>query len=222
MSSSKSKRPPQYVAKVKKLQRAGLLGKVDFRKHATPAVKRALEKHRSFLIGKETAIQASSIGEARALRRKYNLKGRDKTILIPREKGERFNVTKQGEITSVRPNPANPKQRIKKTIGRRDIKNRTGNEKFYYTLPERQRGLGRIKRHTFASNDELLFYLNAYEINFDDIVDYIEIEELLPTSRKAKALDKKIAAERHAAYLRRKRRGKKRKAKKRRKPNIGR
>lgn len=210
-----------YASKIKKLQSAGLIGKVDTRKHASPATKRALEKYRSYLAGKESAVAASSIKEARALRRKYGLKGTGKTIVIPREKGEKFHVTKSGEITSVRPNPANPAERIKKTINKRGAK-RTGNEKAYYTLPERQRGLGRVKRHTFSSFDEMLYYLNAYEINFDDIEEYIEIEEVQPKSRRAKNLDKKIAEERHAAYLRRKRRGKKRKPKKRRKPKIGR
>jgi hypothetical protein len=221
MPSSKSSRPSQYKRDIKKLQDAGLIGKVDLRKHATPAVKRTLDRYRSFLLGKESAVQAHTIKEARQLRRKFGLKGSGKTIVIPREKGERFNVTSKGEITSTRPNPANPDEKIKKTIGKTGAK-RTGNEKAYYTLPERQRGLGRVKRHTFASFDEMLYYLNAYDISFDDIEDFIEIEEVLPTSRRAKTLDKKIAEERHAAYLRRKRRGKKRKPKKRRKPKIGR
>ena len=221
MADSKNSAKAQYKRKIEKLQKAGLIGKVDLRKHPSPSVQRTLERYKGFLAGKESAVHAATAKEARALRRKYNLKGSGNTIVIPREKGERFHVTKAGEITSTRANPANPDERIKKTIGARGAK-RTGNEKAYYTLPERKRGLGRVKRHTFASFDEMLFYLNAYEINFDDIEEFIEIEEVLPTSRRAKTLDKNIAEERHAAYERRKRRGKKRKPKKRRKPNIGR
>jgi hypothetical protein len=221
MPSSKSTRPAQYKRDIKKLQDAGLIGKVDFRKHATPAIKRTMERYRSFLIGKESAVQAHTIKEGRELRRKFGLKGSGKTVIIPREKGERFHVTREGDITSVRPNPANPDERIKKTIGRKFAK-RTGNERAYYTLPERQRGLGRVKRHTFSTFDEMLYYLNAYDISFEDIEEFIEIEEVQPTSKRAKTLNKKIAEERHAAYLRKKRRGKKRKPKKRRKPKIGR
>jgi len=219
-NSPKAQGKAAYKSNIEKLQNAGLIGKVDFRKKATPAIKRKIEKYRSFLAGKESAVQAHSQKEARELRRKFGLKGDGKTIIIPREKGERFHVNKEGEITSTRPNPAAPGTTIKKTIGQKYKPARTGNEKLYYTLPERQRGLGRVKRHTFSSFDEMLYYLNAYEINFDDVEEFIEIEEFLPTYRKAKSLDKKIASERAEYLARKKKRGKKRAAKKR-KPDIG-
>jgi len=210
-----------YKSKIKKLQDAGLLGHVDLRQKANPKAIRAFERYRSFLAGKDTAVKATDRKTARALRKKFGLKGSGKTIVIPKEKGERYSITAKGEITSVRPNPAEPGTKIKKTLGQK-YKVRTGNERAYYTLPERKRGLGRIQRRTFANFDELLYYLNAYDINFDDVEEYIEIEEVTRNSKRAKNLDKKIHSERTAAIARKKRRGKKRVAKKKRKPIIGR
>ena len=183
--SSTSKRSAQrlsvrqkrdYKSKIEKLQSAGLIGKVDLRKHATPATKRALEKYKGFLSGTESAVKAPDAKTARELRRKFGVKGTGKTIVIPREKGERFTITKSGELASTRPNPAQPRTKIKKVFGEKNIKPPGPNDRVYYTLPQRRRGGAHLRRVTFASFDEMLFFLNNYDINFEDVEDYIEIE----------------------------------------------
>ena len=207
-NSAKARRAQReiYKSKIVKLQKAGLIGDIDLRKKATPAIKRKLEKYAGFLIGKESVVKAKTAKDARELRRKFGLKGDGKSIVIPREKGERLKIDAKGQITSIRPNPANPKEKIKKTIGEKLGAVKRGEGNVYYTLPTRKRGLGTLKRKTFANFDELLFYLKAYDIDLTDVEDYIEIEEVSPVSERAKTLDATIKRDKQTYY---KRRGKK-------------
>ena len=199
----------QYIAKVKKLQNAGLIGKVDLRKNADKATLRTIEKYKGLLNHKEGIVRADSVKQATELRKKFGFTGKGKTVVIPREKGERFSITKKGEIKSVRPNPVEPTTRIRKTFGEKLKTPPAKGDKLYYTLPERKRGLGRVKRKTFSSFDEMLFYLNSYDIDFDDVEDYIEIEEVVGGGSRDTALKEKIAAERHQRYLAKKRKSRK-------------
>lgn len=205
----------EYRAKIKKLQDAGLIGKVDTRKHADKSTTKTLDKYRGFLAGKESAVAAPDLKTAREIRRKFGFKGKGKTVIIPRERGERFHISKKGELTSVRPNPVEKGTRIKKTFGEKITAPPTSDEKLYYTLPQRKRGGTSIRRATFASFDEMLFFLNAYDINFEDIEDYIEIEKVVKGSARDVDLKTRVAKEHRRASRRSKqRRGGKSKTKK--------
>jgi hypothetical protein len=203
---SKSRRSAQrqfYVRRVKKLQRAGLLGPVDTRKKAPRRVIAAFEKYRDVLSGRSQAVKAPDAKAARDIRKKFKLRGRGKTVVIPREKKERYTITKKAELRSQRPG-FKPGETIKKVIGRREQLAPLPGEKTYYTIPERTRGAGKLKRRTFSTFDELLYYLDKYDTNFEDIEEYLEVEHVSETSRKGKRIAKKIARERKAA-IRRKR-----------------
>lgn len=204
-------------ANIKKLQAAGLLGPVDLRKKLPDAVKNRISKYRDVLTGKAAVVKAPDLATARKLRKTLGLQGSGKTIVIPREKGETYRLKKStNEIVSTRKG-YNDGEVIHKTLGSRfPAKPAPGsNQRLYYTIPERQRGLGKLKRHTFASFDEMLFYLMKYEINFEDIEDRIEVEEITVGSRRDKVEQKKIHTEREAAVARYKRkRGAKKRAKK--------
>ena len=212
--SSKSPRAIQreiYRSNVKKLQRAGLLGPVDFRKKASPGIIRKLEKYKSVIVGKAATVKAPDQSTAARLRKTLGLKGSGKTIVIPKEKGERYDFQKStGEIVSRR-RGYNEGETIKKTLSKnfpaRPAEH--SNKRLYYTIPERTRGAGRLKRKTFSSFNEMLYYLSKYEVSFEDIEDRIEVEEITLDSRVDKTRQKKIHDEREKArkrYARKKRR----------------
>lgn len=169
--------------KIRKLQRAGLIGE-SVNPNAKPSkyTLSQLYKYRSVISGREAAIKVSSQSKARDLRNRIGAGGKGKVVIIPREKGERFRITEDDKIKSTRKAYG---QTIEKTIGDKFTPPRPG-ERIYYTLPTRKRGLGQLKRKTFASFNEMLFYLSAYEIDFDDIEDYIEIERFSDGSRRQK------------------------------------
>lgn len=205
-----------FKKNVEKLQRAGLIGDVDFRKKSSPATVRKLEKYKSVLVGKATAVKAPDIETARRLRKTLGLKGTGKTIVVPKEKGERYTLKKStGEIVSTRAG-YNKGETIKKTLSPRfpaPLPSHSG-KRLYYSIPKGTRGAGSLKRKTFASFDEMLFYLSKYEVDFEDLEDRIEIEEISTGSNKDKARLKKIHEERERG----RRRIKRRKAKAQRKP----
>lgn len=216
MSKANSRKTQRNILKknVEKLQRAGLIGPVDFRKKASPATIRKLEKYRSILTGKAAAVKAPDLETARRLRKTLGLKGTGKTLIVPREKGEKFKVRKStGELTSERPG-FNKGEKIEKTFSKNfpAPPPKNSNEKLYYTIPSRVRGAGRLKRKTFASFDEMLHYINMYDVSFDEIEDRIEIERLSRKGRKARRIERQIHTERAAAtarYKRKRKRGKK-------------
>lgn len=191
---------------VEKLQSAGLLGKVDLRKKPTKAEHNKVIKYRALIEGRAQAIQTDE-KTARQLRRKYGLTGSRKTTVIPREKGERFRITKQAGEPVLKSRRKTYGQTITKTIGEKfgPSFKRPENAKTYYTIPARTRGAGGLKRHTFSSFDELLFYLQRYEVEFEDIEDRIEIEEFEEGSREDAAMRAQIFKEREAYRKRRKR-----------------
>ncbi len=159
--------------KIRKLQRAGLLSKsIDLNARPSDYVLSQLYKYREVISGKQAAVKVSSSAKASALRHKIGAGGRGTVVIIPRERGERFRVTKGDEIKSTRKAYG---QTIDKTIGDKFSPPRPG-EKIYYTIPKRTRGAGQLKRRTFASFNELIFYLQSYDINFEDMEDYIEVE----------------------------------------------
>ena len=166
--------------KIKKLQRAGLLSdRIKTGKKPSKYVLAQLYKYRSVISGKQAAVKLSSAVKAAELRNKIGEGGRGRIVVVPRAKGERFSVTEKDEIKSTRKAYG---QTIAKTIGDK-FRPARGGERVYYTLPRRKRGLGSLKRRTFASFDEMLFYLTEYEVNFEDIEDYIETERVKEGSR---------------------------------------
>lgn len=199
-----------FKKKVEKLQRAGLIGKVDFRKKASPATLRKLDQYKSVLLGKAAAVKAPDLATARKLRKTLGLKGTGKTIIVPREKGEKYSLKKStGEIVSTR-RGYNPGETIKKTLskGFPAPEPSGASRRLYYTIPERTRGAGKLKRKTFGSFDEMLYYISKYDVRFEDIEDRIEIEEITKGGRSDKRRQKKIHDERAAAVARYKRRNK--------------
>ncbi len=200
-----------YKMRVKKLQRLGLLGKVDLKKKASPSIIRTIEKYSDVLRGKAQVVQSP---HAKETRKKFGFRGKGDLVVIPKEKGEKFSISKRsGDLTSRRKTESGI---IKKTVSEK-FKPRPANANVYYTLPERKRGLGRIKRKTFANFDELLYYLQSYEINFEDVEDFIEVEEIERGTRRDKIRRNKITRERAAAIKRKRGRKSKRGRKPRRK-----
>lgn len=208
-----SKRPARktqrdiYKSNIKKLQRAGLIGKVNLSKKATPAIVRRLEKYRSVLIGKATTVKAPDEKTARRLRKTLGLKGSGKTIVVPREKHERYSFEKStGDIVSKRKG-YNEGEIIHKRLGQPfPAAPPDKNSRLYYTIPARTRGAGALKRKTFSSFDEMLYYLSRYEVEFEDIENRIEIEEIKTGSTRDIKLQQKIHEEREAGRRRLKRR----------------
>lgn len=194
-----------YVRKIRKLQSKGLLGAVDTRKRGDPKVIRAFEKYADVLAGRAAVVRAPTAAKGRELRRKLGAKGTGAAIIMPKEsKSEKFRYSvKADKITSTRPG-YNAGETIKKTYGEQ-FKARPKNAKAYYTLRERTRGIGKLKRRTFSSFDEMLKYLQSYDINFEDVEDYIEVEEVEKGGAQDDLFAEKISRDR-AAYWRRKKR----------------
>lgn len=188
-----------YVRKVRKLQSKGLIGDVDLRKKPSPAIHKQLEKYRDVLTGKATAVKVPDRARARELRSDLNARGRGNVVVVPKEsKTERITYSRrEGKIIGKRPGYRDG-ETIKRTYGER-LKARPVNAKAYYILPERRRGLGKLKRKVFASFDELLYYLNSYDINFEDVEDIIEIEEVERNSVADEKIKARISRERAAA-----------------------
>ena len=207
--SSRSKRSGQRAitaGKIKKLQRAGLISaKIDPYKKPSTITLNKISKYRSVISGKQAAVRLSSSKKAAELRKRIGEGGAGRVVIVSREKGEKFTVTKKDEIHSTRNQYG---QKIHKTIGDKFSPPKAG-EKVYYTLPRRKRGLGQLKRRTFASFDELLFYLTKYEVNFDEIEDYIEVEKFKDGSRKQKQVQREYN-EARAKLLKKRRRSRSR------------
>lgn len=205
MKTSKSIRretQARYKKNVAKLQKAGLLGKVNLRLAHDPKARRAIIKYKDYLSGRSVAVKAPSGAVARQLSTDLGLKRRGQTLIVPKEKRERnFRVTKSGELKSDRPNPAAPGEKITRNIGKRNKPPKAG-ERVYYTIRERKRGLGTLKRTTFSTFDDLLEYLNAYNLNWDDIEPYMETETISEHGRKARGYDKTIRKERNDGHTR--------------------
>lgn len=190
---------------VEKLQSVGLLGKVDLRKRPSKGERAKVIKYRDLISGRAQVVKAPNKRAASQLRGKFGLKGADRVLVVPREKGEKFRLTKEGELKSTRQAFG---QTVHKTIGEKfsPTFKRPANAKAYYTIPSRVRGTGKLKRKTFANFDELLYYLMSYDIGFEDIEDRIEIEEFEQGSPHEKAMAEKISRERAQAIKRAKRR----------------
>lgn len=204
--ATKSRRysPSKITAwKVRRLQKAGYLKNVDPAAKPTSAVFAQFTRHKDILTGRAAVLKAPTKAKAGAIRERLGLQGSGASIVVPREKGEKFRITKTGEIHSTRHIYG---QTVHKTIGKRPERPAAGSAgKAYYTLPRRKRGLGYLKRTTFSSFDEMLFYLNKYEIDFEDIEDYIEVESFRPGGKRDKEMSEKIAGERQRAVKRLKR-----------------
>jgi len=179
---------PATQRKIRKLQRAGILSpKIDPTKKPSKYVLAKFDKYRGVLSGRQAAVRLSSEKKAAEYRRKIGEGGQGKTVLITREKGERFRVV-DDTIKSKRTAYG---QTIDKVVGDKFDRPKTG-EKVYYTLPRQSKGKI-FKRRTFASYDELLFFLNSSSGNgysFDDLKTYIEVERFKEGSRNAKRVQK--------------------------------
>lgn len=200
--------------KIIKLQRAGLLSRnINPDKAPSNIVKNKFYKYRSVISGKQAAVKLSTAKKAAAMRHKIGYGGAGKVVILPREKGEKFRVVKD-TITSKRPAYG---QTIEKTIGDKFLPPRPG-EKVYYTIPARRRGTTHIKRRTFSSFNELLKTFEKYEISFEEVEDYIEVERFAPGSRRERQHRKEYLdarnrlARKRARELRGRRKSKKRKS----------
>jgi hypothetical protein len=167
--------------KIRKLQRSGLISqRIDANKKPSQSTISKLYKYRGIISGRLAAVRVSSAKKAAEFRNRIGEGGAGRVVILPREKGERFRVTQKDEIKSTRKAYG---QVIEKTVGDKFSPPKPG-EKVYYTIPRRKRGLGELKRHTFSSFNELLYYLEAYEIDFEEIEDYIEVERFTDGSRR--------------------------------------
>jgi hypothetical protein len=206
MPISKNRRGSQRAitrGKIRKLQRAGLLSpKINPNRKPSKYILSKFYTYRSVISGRAAAVTVSTTKKAASLRNKIGEGGAGRVVIVPREKGERFRVVKD-VIKSTRKQYG---QTIEKTVGDRFTAPKSG-EKVYYTLPKRRRGTKNLKRQTFASFDEMLFYLSKYDISFEDIEDYIEVEKFKEGSTGQKKLSHRIYEERQR-YARRKRRKK--------------
>lgn len=214
MSSKISKIKQQRARTQRRIIRLRDLGlidkKTDARKEPTRGVRNALLKYKDLLDGRAQAIRAPKGVKASSFRQRFKFRGKGDVVVIPKEKGEKYVIQKSGDLVSRRKGEGG--EIIKKTVSEK-FKPRPANARVYYTLPEKRRGsAGRLKRKTFANLDELLYYLSQYDVNFDDVEPYIEVEEFEKNSRQDKTISAKIRLERAAAIQRRKRR-KKREAK---------
>lgn len=189
-----------YRKKVAKLQKAGLLGKVNLRLSRDPKARRAIIKYKDYLSGKSAAVKAPNAATARKLSSDLEVSRKGNVLFIPREpKEHNFRITKSGELKSTRPNPLGGN--ITRAVGKRAKPPKPG-ERVYYTIRERRRGLGTIKRTTFANFDDLLEYLSAYDLNWEDVEPYFETETLSETGRKASGYEATIREERRAGHKR--------------------
>lgn len=192
--SSKSRRYSQRsitAAKIKKLQRAGLLSsRVDPDAKPSSRTINQIYRYRGVISGKQAAVKLSSSSKAAELRSRIGEGGSGRVVVVPRERGEKFRVTKTDEIKSTRRAYG---QTIHKTIGEKFLPPKPG-QKLYYTIPRRKRGLGELKRHTFGSFDEMLFYLEKYEIDFEDIEPYIEVERFAAGSSRERKFNREYNA----------------------------
>jgi hypothetical protein len=170
--------------KIKKLQRAGLLSdRINPDTKPSKYVVNQLFKYRGVLSGRQAAVTVSSARKASELRTKVGEGGVRNIVIVPRQKGERFRVTKDDKIKSTRKAYG---QTIDKIIGETFTAPKPG-EKLYYTIPKRVRGTRHFKRRTFASYDELLFYLSSESgsgMDEKDIRQYLEIERFREGSRR--------------------------------------
>lgn len=204
---SQSKRREQasqarYRANVARLQKAGLLDKVNTKIKRDPKAQRAIIRYRDYLAGKQSAIKTE---HAKDLAKKFGFKKRGNVVLIPRVKHERITVTKKtGEVVTRYPNPLDKTKTVKRVYGQKGLTPPKPGEKLYYTIRERARGLGRLKRRTFSSFDDLLEYLKAYDYNWDDVEPYIETESV--SGGQAAQYDETIRRERRAGHERWRRR----------------
>lgn len=213
MATKKRRSGQQAITrrKIIKLQKAGLLSaKIDPDKRPSKIVLSKFDKYRGVLSGRLAAVKVSSSAKAKELRGRLGEGGQGKVVIVPREKGEKFRVVGD-TIKSTRVQYG---QRIEKTIGDKFSPPKAG-EKIYYTIPRRKRGLGQLRRHTFASFDELLFYLSKYEIEFDEIEDYIEVEKFAEGSTRQRQHQREYDTARAKLIKRRKRKPAKKKSKKR-------
>lgn len=183
------------------LHRKGLISKkIDPAAKSTPATRRAIRRYSSVLRGKASVVTAPSRARAQELRGKLGLTGSGKAVIVPRYKGERVKINAEGKIVGTRKQYG---QTVKREINQRaNYRPPAANERVYYTIPSRKRGTSKLKRKTFSSLDEMLYYLEKYEVDFEEIEDYIEVEYYTKGGRKDKQLRERYTKEREAAYKR--------------------
>lgn len=183
---------------VRRLLKTGLLSKADAKNKTI--VRRTIIKYNDLLSGKATALKTPTKQAAQKLRGKLGLRGKGETVIVPRHKGETLKITKDSKIIGKREQYG---QVVEREVGKFKF-DRTPKpgEKLYYTIPSRQRGAGKLKRRTFSSFDEMLFYLEKYEVNFEDIEDYIEVEHFKAGSKRQKEVQDVLNKDRAKAAKR--------------------
>jgi hypothetical protein len=212
MPSKSAQRAQAYIRSrhrrnVRRLVKAGLLEPSQTKDKAK--IRRTIIKYNDLLSGKATALKTNTKQQAAKLRGKLGLRGTSKTIVVPRHKGEKLKITKDAKIVGTREQYG---QTVHREVGKFkfDQTPKPG-EKLYYTIPTRKRGAGKLKRHTFSSFDEMLFYLEKYEIDFEDIEDFIEVEHFKVGSKRQKQTQETLNTDRARAAKRLRRARKKNK-----------
>ncbi len=173
-----------------RLQKMGLMHKVDLRRKPDKKTARKLRDFADLLSGKATALKIPK-GQKKGLRDKVKVRG--DYAIIPKQKGEKIKFTKGGEIISTRSLGSSKitkrwNQNVEKVP---EIKG----ARTYYTIPM-ARGKKKVERRTFSKFDELLSFMAAYEFKFEDWEKYIEVETVEAGSAKAKKLSKRVKRER--------------------------
>lgn len=175
--------------KIRKLQRAGLLSReVNPNKPPSRYVKSQLYRYRGVIVGKQAAVKVSSSEKAAQLRERLDATGRGKTIVLPRQKGQRFRVTRGDVIKSTIEEFG---QRVETTVGEKFGAPPQPGERVYYVLPRRRRGQEHLRRTVFSSFAEMMKSLESYHIDVNDVKDYIEVVRTKPGSRRADELERK-------------------------------
>ncbi len=144
-SKSRPKRQARIERRqLRKLKSTGLFkGKIDLRKPPTPAAKRALRRFRAVIEGKAKVLKPKS---PKSYRKVFRVVGNK--VIVPRRKGERLYVRKDGKIVTQRKIAGQSQTGVYKKL------DEITEEKRMYILPL-NRGHKGLEFYKFNSKEEL-------------------------------------------------------------------
>lgn len=162
-------------AKLRKLRASGLFrGKIDLRKPPNSRHRKALKEFADVISGKATVVKPRNPRSYRSL---FDVKG-DK-VIVPRRKGERVRVDKQGNITSTR-KVGGRTVKAKFQRSKRGEKIARPSEEKQYAIPfirgRDKKGRPIVHWFRFPSYDDLAKFMAGYD--YKDWTDYVVEEEL--------------------------------------------
>lgn len=179
LKAEQSRRTKHALAQLKRKK----LYKGDARKAPTHYGKSLVAKLSDVLKGKAAVITTT-----RTTARKYREAGfkvRGNKIIVPKEKGERYKISKSGEITSTRRTLTG--QKVKKHVEPskretvRDLPTHAPNgNRYQYAVPFK-RGRDAFERFRFPDKESLQHFMQpGYDKRYPDWLQYVELEEILP------------------------------------------